>query len=98
MLAMSSLHHPLYCRSISYLPFKFFNFLDFCTESFTTQTLFSNIIGIDDVKFGITEIYPTNENGSERYLNMNNPFNDSLLSITFDPNITRQTNGSWRSN
>jgi hypothetical protein len=27
---------------------------------------------------------------------MNNPLNDSLLSITFDPNITRQIDGSWR--
>jgi hypothetical protein len=27
---------------------------------------------------------------------MNNPLNDSLLSITFEPNITKQTDGSWR--
>jgi hypothetical protein len=27
---------------------------------------------------------------------MNDPYNDSLLSITFDPNITRQDDGSWR--
>ena len=27
---------------------------------------------------------------------MNNPLNDSLLSITFEPNITRQADGSWR--
>jgi hypothetical protein len=47
-------------------------------------------------KFGISEIYPTKENGREWYLNMNNPLNDSLLSITFDPNITKQTDGSWR--
>ena len=64
-------------------------------QNHTTQTLFSNITEIND-KFGITEIYPTKENGREWYLNMNNPLNDSLLSITFDPNITRQTDGSWR--
>ena len=46
--------------------------------------------------FGIAEIYPTQENGREWYLNMNNPLNDSLLSITFDPNIARQIDGSWR--
>ncbi|MGA9936014.1 MAG: hypothetical protein WBP83_12935 [Nitrososphaeraceae archaeon] len=46
--------------------------------------------------FGIAEIYPTQENGREWYLNMNNPLNDSLFSITFDPNITRQIDGSWR--
>lgn len=32
----------------------------------------------------------------EWYLNMNNPLNDSLLPITFDPNITRQIDRSWR--
>jgi hypothetical protein len=47
-------------------------------------------------KFGITEIYPTKENGREWYLNMSNPYNDTLLSITFEPNNTRQADGSWR--
>jgi hypothetical protein len=46
--------------------------------------------------FGIAEIYPTKENGREWYLNMYNPLNDSLFSITFDSNITRQIDGSWR--
>lgn len=44
--------------------------------------------------FGIAEIYPTKENGREWYLDMNNPLNDSHFSITFDPNITRQIDGS----
>ena len=61
----------------------------------TTQTLASNATGVHD-KFGITEIYPTKANGREWYLNMNNPYNDSLLSITFEPNVTRQADGSWR--
>jgi hypothetical protein len=60
-----------------------------------TQTFLPNITGLAD-KFGITEIYPTKENGREWYLNMTNPLNDSLLSITFEPNIARQTDGSWR--
>jgi hypothetical protein len=46
--------------------------------------------------FGVSEIYPTKEDGREWYLNMNNPLNDSLFSITFEPNITRQIDGSWR--
>lgn len=29
-------------------------------------------------------------------MNMSRPENDSLVSITFDPNITRNTDGSWR--
>jgi hypothetical protein len=61
----------------------------------TTQTLSSNATGIHD-KFGITEIYPTKPNGREWYLNMNNPLNESLFSITFEPNLTRQIDGSWR--
>jgi hypothetical protein len=46
--------------------------------------------------FGIAEIYPTKEDGREWYLDMNNPLNDSHFSITFDPNITKQIDGSWR--
>ena len=61
----------------------------------TTQMLSSNATSTHD-KFGIIEIYPTKENGREWYLNMSNPYDDSLLSITFEPNITRQTDGSWR--
>lgn len=61
----------------------------------TTQPLSSNATGIHD-KFGITEIYPTKPNGREWYLNMNNPLNESLFSITFEPNLTRQIDGSWR--
>ena len=64
-------------------------------QNHTTRTLLPNTTEIKD-KFGITEIHPTKENGREWYLNMNNPLNDSLLSITFEPNITRQIDGSWR--
>ncbi|HEY7226816.1 MAG TPA: hypothetical protein VH481_01680 [Nitrososphaeraceae archaeon] len=47
-------------------------------------------------KFGIREIYPTKENGREWYVNMENPKDDQNLSITFNPNLTRQVDGSWR--
>lgn len=47
-------------------------------------------------KFGIREIYPTKENGREWYVNMENPKNDRNFSITFNPNLTRQVDGSWR--
>ena len=60
----------------------------------TMQVLHTNSTMND--RFGIAEIYPTKENGREWYLNMNNPLNDSLFTITFDPNITRQIDGSWR--
>lgn len=63
-------------------------------QTFQPSSL-SNITTTDDV-FGISEIYPTKENGREWYMNMSRPENDSLVSITFDPNITRNTDGSWR--
>jgi len=47
-------------------------------------------------KFGIREIYPTKENGREWYVNMENPKDDQNFSITFNPNLTRQVDGSWR--
>lgn len=53
-----------------------------------------NHLGLD--KFGIREIYPTKENGREWYLDMENPKEDENFSITFNPNITRQDDGSWR--
>jgi len=47
-------------------------------------------------KFGIREIYPTKENGREWYMNMENPKDDQNFSITFNPNLSRQVDGSWR--
>jgi len=47
-------------------------------------------------KFGIREIYPTKENGREWYMNMENPKDDQNFSITFNPSLTRQVDGSWR--
>lgn len=47
-------------------------------------------------KFGIREIYPTKENGREWFVNMENPKDDKNFAITFNPNLTRQEDGSWR--
>jgi hypothetical protein len=47
-------------------------------------------------KFGIKKIYPTSEDGREWFVNMNNPKNDSIFSITSNENISRQSDGSWR--
>jgi hypothetical protein len=46
--------------------------------------------------FGIDEIYSTKEGGREWYVDMENPFSDDLFSNTFEHNITRQEDGSWR--
>lgn len=56
----------------------------------------SNQNQIEYDKFGIREIYPTKENGREWYVNMENPIEDENFSVTFNPNITRQEDGSWR--
>jgi hypothetical protein len=50
-------------------------------------------------KFGIKKIYPTIEAGREWFINMDNPLTaDNLFYGTFDRNITRQEDGSWRVN
>lgn len=46
--------------------------------------------------FGIDKIYPTKEGGQEWYVDMKNPFSDNLFSSTFERDITRETDGSWR--
>ena len=46
--------------------------------------------------FGINEIYQTKEGGREWYVDMENPFADNLFSSSFERNITRQEDGSWR--
>jgi hypothetical protein len=45
---------------------------------------------------GLEKIYPTKENGREWYVNMENPKDDQNFSITFNPNLSRQVDGSWR--
>jgi hypothetical protein len=46
--------------------------------------------------FGIDKIYQTKEGGREWYVDMENPFSDDLFSSSFEHNITRQGDGSWR--
>jgi hypothetical protein len=49
--------------------------------------------GLD--KFGIKKIYPTKPGGREWFVNTSNPKNDSLFSITFNPDIKKQADSSW---
>lgn len=51
---------------------------------------------LESDNFGTREIYPTKENGREWYMDMENPKEDEHFSITFNPNITKQEDGSWR--
>jgi hypothetical protein len=61
-----------------------------------SHAIASNQNQIEYDKFGIREIYPTKENGREWYVNMENPIEDENFSVTFNPNVTRQEDGSWR--
>lgn len=51
---------------------------------------------LESDNFGTREIYPTKENGREWYMDMENPKEDEHFSITFNPNLTKQEDGSWR--
>jgi hypothetical protein len=63
----------------------------------TTPSIFAfTQTPLESDNFGIREIYPTKENGREWHMNMENPKEDEHFSITFNPNITRQEDGSWR--
>jgi hypothetical protein len=62
----------------------------------TSDALASNENHLGYDKFGTREIYPTKENGREWYVNMENPKADENFSVTFNPNITKQEDGSWR--
>ena len=62
----------------------------------TVSIFASTQIPLESDNFGIREIYPTKENGREWHMNMENPKEDEHFSITFNPNITRQEDGSWR--
>ncbi|MBA3749295.1 MAG: hypothetical protein H0X03_00065 [Nitrosopumilus sp.] len=48
--------------------------------------------------FGIKKIYPTDQDGREWFMNMSNPKNDPNVSFTFDPNLIKQNDGSWKLN
>jgi hypothetical protein len=62
----------------------------------TPSVLASSENDITYDKFGIREIYPTKVNGREWFVNMENPKDDKNFAITFNPNLTRQEDGSWR--
>ena len=83
-----------YLLFIVFLSYFFQSALSIIHTSVFALTSFPNIVRND--KFGIREIYPTKENGREWYVNMENPKNDQNFSITFNPNLTRQVDGSWR--
>jgi hypothetical protein len=49
-------------------------------------------------RFGVREIYPTKSGGREWYVNMNNPKDDRLFSVTSNIPIVKQSDGSWKIN
>lgn len=59
------------------------------------QNLYVHIAGKD--KFGIKEIYKTKERGREWFINMDNPVDDKIFSISSHVPISRNNddNGSW---
>ena len=84
-----------YLLFILFLSYFFqFDLLIIHTSWASALTSYPNDVRND--KFGIREIYPTKENGREWYVNMENPKDDQNFSITFNPNLTRQVDGSWR--
>jgi hypothetical protein len=84
-----------YLLFILFLSYFFqFDLLIIHTSWASALTSYPNHVRND--KFGIREIYPTKENGREWYVNMENPKDDQNFSITLNPNLTRQVDGSWR--
>ena len=84
-----------YLLFILFLSYFFqFDLLIIHTSWASALTSYPNHVRND--KFGIREIYPTKENGREWYVNMENPKDDQNFSITFNPNLTKQVDGSWR--
>ncbi len=84
-----------YLLFILFLSYFFqFDLLIIHTSWASALTSYPNHVRND--KFGIREIYPTKENGREWYVNMENPKYDQNFSITFNPNLTKQVDGSWR--
>jgi hypothetical protein len=53
------------------------------------------VSGID--KFGIKEVYPTQEGGREWYLNTDDPLNDNIFSITSNVPITKNLDDNGQS-
>jgi hypothetical protein len=49
-------------------------------------------------EFGTLQIYPTVHGGREWFINMQNPFDDEVVSIDSDITLDQQSNDSWRIN
>jgi hypothetical protein len=49
-------------------------------------------------RFGASEIYPTNQGGREWFINMQDPFEDEIISFNSDNYLDQQPDGSWRIN
>ena len=49
-------------------------------------------------KFGTFQIYPTVPGGREWFINMQDPFNDEIVTFNSDSALERQSDNSWRIN
>jgi hypothetical protein len=49
-------------------------------------------------KFGTLQIYPTIQGGREWFINMEDPFDDGIVSIDSDITLDQQSDDSWRVN
>ena len=49
-------------------------------------------------KFGTLQIYPTLQGGREWFINMQNPFDDEIVSFTSDIALDQESDDSWRVN
>jgi hypothetical protein len=49
-------------------------------------------------RFGTLQIYPTIQGGREWFVNMQDPFDDDIVSFNSDTTLDRQSDNSWRIN
>jgi len=49
-------------------------------------------------RFGTLQIYPTIQGGREWFVNMQDPFDDDIVSFNSDTTLDRQSDDSWRIN
>ena len=49
-------------------------------------------------RFGILQIYPTIQSGREWFVNMQDPFDDDIVSFNSDTTLNQQSDDSWRVN
>ena len=74
--------------------FFFLLILNYHVFSIFSKQLGANL-GEND-PFGIKKIYPTKQGGREWFMNMSNPKNDPNVSFTFNPNLLKQNDSSWK--